>query len=348
MSDWSSTLVVHTNTLFGGGNGYAGRGRYADGTAGSAELILQIAENQLTKVGITWKCFFVEKDADSFASLTVVVDEYVAKGVSAVAVCSDVEPQLATVLTAASGEPLFLFLDPCGLGLPYDRLVGTLNDQTRKGNPTEVLLNFSLGAVRRIGGHVKSPSGNEAILQRLDEAVGGDWWRRYFKQEHDDPVAGVVKEFVSRLAKDTKMTVVALPVRRTPHHEPLYYLVFGTRSPHGLWWISDAAARASDEWRKRHAGEQNTGNELFDLQPETLESIEAKAVADIANNIEQLLVTRDQFQVLDHTSEILGSHIGEVRGTVVRKAIKQLYKEGKTSCNGKGKDWKLVVTRPSS
>jgi len=56
--------------------------------------------------------------------------------------------------------PLFLFLDPTGLGLPYDVLVRLLTEKRRDGwPPTEVLLNFSLDAVRRIGGHVGLISG---------------------------------------------------------------------------------------------------------------------------------------------------------------------------------------------
>lgn len=330
-------------------DGYAGRGRTADGTPGSAELILQTAQSQ-ARAGISWQCFFFETDSASYRHLEKVVIEYAQRGVAAVSTHSEVEPQLDTVLKAADGLPLFLFLDPCGLGLPYDTLVKTLNAPSRRRKPTEVLLNFSMDAVRRIGGQVaptKTIKGSAATLRRLDDAVGGDWWRTYFEAGKRDP-DGMVAEFVIKLARDTNMSVTAFPVRRAPHHKPIYYLVFGTRSNHGVWAISDAAAKAAEEWRERHTEDQNTEGTLFDLQQEvTLEQLDAEAIPDIAANIEQLITQHDQFTVLNHPTEILGTHIGEVRNTAVRKAIKLLHEQGKTDCDGKGpRIEELVVTRP--
>ncbi|WP_431993870.1 hypothetical protein [Streptomyces albogriseolus] len=80
-----------------------------------------------------------------------------------------------------TGVPLFLFLDPCGLCLPRDRLVDVLARQRPQRRPaTELLMNFSMMAVRRPGGHVRSPRGNEKTLERFDAVCGGLWWREYF------------------------------------------------------------------------------------------------------------------------------------------------------------------------
>ncbi len=327
-------------------DGYAGRGRHADGTPGSAELILQTAESQ-AHAGISWRCFFFETDPGSYRILEKVVDEYVQRGVATESENSEVEPRLGDVLKIADGLPLFLFLDPCGLGLPYDTLVKTLNAPSRRSKPTEVLLNFSMEAVRRIGGHITSTKGNEATLRRLDDAVGGDWWRTYFEAGEHDP-DGMVAEFVTRLARDTNMGVRAFPVRRAPHHKPIYYLVFGTRSNHGVWAISDSAAKAADEWRERHAEDKNIEGTLFDIEQEmALEKLDADAIPDIAANIERLITEHDQFRVLDYPTEILGSHVGEVRNAAVRKAIKRLYEQGKITSYKKGlKIEELIITRP--
>ncbi|WP_371603647.1 hypothetical protein OG345_24900 [Streptomyces sp. NBC_01220] len=73
------------------------------------------------------------------------------------------------------------FFDPCGLVLPQDRLVHVLAHR-RLGTwpPTELLMDFSMLAVWRLGGHVHSPHGNEKSLQRFDDVCGGPWWRDYF------------------------------------------------------------------------------------------------------------------------------------------------------------------------
>jgi three-Cys-motif partner protein len=157
-------------------DGYAGRGRYEDGRPASAERILQIAENQGT-MGIRYRLFFYERRRDSFAILKPVVDEYVARGVQADAFRCEAIRGLDQVVKAAEGEPLFLFLDPCGLGIPFAVLVGTLSGpRAATWPPTEILLNFSLDAVRRIAGHVASPTPDETSMARLDAVLGGGSW----------------------------------------------------------------------------------------------------------------------------------------------------------------------------
>lgn len=157
-------------------DGYAGRGRYEDGTAGSAERVLQIARRQQDAVHLRWTCFFVEADSAAARSLQSVVREYAVGGLQACAYHADVADVLPDVLQTAAGLPLFLLLDPTGLGLPFDCLVQLLGTSRKDPwPPTELLLNFSLEGVRRIAGQVASQQGNEATMRRLDAALGGAW-----------------------------------------------------------------------------------------------------------------------------------------------------------------------------
>jgi three-Cys-motif partner protein len=175
-------------------DGYAGRGRYEDRTPGSAERILQIAEQQGT-VGINYRLFFYESDLKSYAALKPVVDEYVARGLQAEASSDDVITGLDSVIASAQGMSLFLFLDPCGLGIPFSDLTRVLSGPRRgRWPPTEVLLNFSLEAVRRIAGHVNSDAPNKKTMGRLDTALGGDWWRDNIREHGvtDDAVREIV------------------------------------------------------------------------------------------------------------------------------------------------------------
>ena len=183
-------------------DGYAGRGRYSDGSPASAEQILQVAENQRT-LGINYDLFFYEPSSDSYPVLKKVVDEYVARGVHAEAQKSEVIGALDRVVEASEGKPLFLFFDPCGLGVPFLVLVKTLTGpRAATWPPTEVLLNFSLEAVRRIAGHVMSPTANEQTMARLDEALGGPWWRDIVRDGvTDQAVDEIVRGFMQRLGR---------------------------------------------------------------------------------------------------------------------------------------------------
>lgn len=326
-------------------DGYAGRGRYADGTPGSAERILQIA---VEPVGISYQLFFHETDPDNYAALKPVVDEYKARGVQAEASPAEVTAGLSRVIDAARGLPLFLFLDPCGLGIPFSDLTEILSGPRRdRWPPTEVLLNFSLEAVRRIAGHVTSETPNERTMARLDAALGGDWWRDIIKTDGvtDHAVDEIVRGFMDRLGRATKMRIAACPATRAPSHKPVYHLVLCTRSPLGIWHFADSAARADETWWNTHeaqeaAREEATGiTALFEiahhLHP-SLEEVETKAVPVIAENISRLAEEHGQIKVGDYPGQVFGDYLGMVREPVVRKAIKHLHANGRTPSDGRG------------
>jgi three-Cys-motif partner protein len=338
-------------------DGYAGRGRYDDGSPASPERILRIAQHQGIKGTVAWTCFFVEAEDDSAAELVQVVEEYVRQGVTATAHHGDVLDVLDDVVRAAVGFPLFLFLDPCGLGIPYDRLVSLLRDKRRdRWPPTEILLNFSLDAVRRIGGLVGSEYGSEKSMRRLDEAVGGDWWRRHFALGvTDTAVETVVTRFGERLMADSGMEIVSVPVRRAPKHKPLYHLLFGTRRQHGLWAFGDSVAWATQAWWSTldvQTTEEDPYPRLFpvtQVDRPSIETVEARAVPAVAGNLEDLLRERPSFRVVDHTDRVFGAFYGQVRERVVRDAIKLLHRDGRTSSDGKGPRIRnLVVVRPQA
>lgn len=339
-------------------DGYAGRGRYADGKPASAEKIMMVAQAQYESVGLAWTCFFVEQDAESASVLAGVVGEYAAKGVTAHAHRGDVQDVLDRVVASAVGCPLFLFLDPCGLGLPFDRMSGLLNGERKKGwPPTEFLLNFSLEAVRRIGGHVTASQPNAATLRRMDDTVGGPWWREHFVGGvTDNAVEAVVAGFSKRLSTATGMDLVPVPVRRAPTHKPVYDLIFGTRAPHGLWVFGDAVARSTQAWwdtleevEVDAQAEQDQGS-LFTttatVRP-VLETVEEAALPVITDNLRSLLGSYPAgFRVVDHTKAVFGAYYGQVRESVVRKAVKALHQQGGTASTGVGGKTRELIVQP--
>ncbi|MGC5543671.1 three-Cys-motif partner protein TcmP [Streptomyces griseus] len=321
-------------------DGYAGEGRYESGEPGSAEIALRVAEHH-SDIGLNMSCFFVEQQSKSFERLQAVVESYRSKGVQAEARQGGVDDVLDDVIHRAVGVPLFLFLDPCGLGLPFERLVAILAKQRRETwPPTELLMNFSMMAVRRLGGHVTSPKGNERSLERFDETCGGRWWREYFSGDlpRQQAAEAVAEEYKQRLGKQTDMFVQSVPVSHSPHKEPVYHLVFGTRSTHGLWVFGDAAARARDAWWQTLDLQEDDG--LFStasvLRPDPRE-LEKAAVPAMARNLDFLLQrTRGPVKLVDYPLEVFGEHYGQVKETAARSAVKLLNSQGRTPSNGVG------------
>ncbi|MGW7210018.1 three-Cys-motif partner protein TcmP [Streptomyces sp. NPDC054837] len=342
-------------------DGYAGEGRYQSGEPASAEIALRVSSHFRARHGLTLECFFTEAQQKSYDQLRQVVEHYRAGGVPAHVHRGEVDGVLDDVIQRSVRAPLFLFLDPCGLVLPQDRLVDVLARQRpQKKPPTELLMNFSMMAVWRLGGHVRSPKGNETSLRRFDDVCGGTWWREYFAEATapgardgaaEDAIEAVAGEYARRLERRTGMFVQSVPVSHAPHKRAVYRLVFATHSPYGLWVFGDTVARARDEWWKtlELQEEQNDPDTLFStvsvLRPDP-EVVEKAAIPALAANLEQLLRVGRPVKLVEHTLELFGDYYGQVTDPTARKAVKYLHSEGGTPTTGVGGRTRELVVQP--
>lgn len=322
-----------------------------NGKLGSAGQMLDFAVGQqYGRNSVPLSLFLCERDAESFKVLDQLCDKYRAKNIDVRTRRDDANAYLRDSLSEFSAMPAFLFLDPCGVGIPFEDLVAALN---RGGDkpwpPTEVLINFSLEALRRIGGIVTSPKPIEASMKALDVSLGGDWWRDYFR---DMPPAkavdAVVDEFGRRLEAATGMTLIAIPVHRAPTHKPIYHLIFGTRHPAGVWNFAHCAAKATEDWwaEVRAKQEQVEGPSLFDVTPKISE-VESDAIPIIAAQIQYLTRTHGEIRLGDVPGEVFGPFLGRVRDTTARAAVKHLHKAGLTPSTGVGGKPENLVVAPA-
>lgn len=353
-------FMIRTSSIAGRAayfDGYAGEGRYDNGTLGSAGLMLEFATGQQYGRGIPISLYLCEMKRKSFAVLDELCEKYRAKNIDVHTRRDDAKNYLRDTLPEFSALPAFLFLDPCGVGIPFEDLVTAVNRGADKPwPPTEVMLNFSTLALRRIGGHVTSAKSSEATMRTLDTSLGGDWWRPYFQDGvTTDAVESVVDEFGRRLEEATGMTAIAIPVKRAPTHLPIYYLIFGTRHKAGIWNFGHCAAKATDDWwtEARAKRKELEGETLFDFEEgplfdptRTIKDVEKDAVPIIAAHIKHLLDKHDAFRLGDYPAEVFGPFFGRVREGAARTAVKHLYKEGLTASNGVGGKVEDLVVKP--
>lgn len=328
-------------------DGFAGRGRYPDGQPGSAERILRAMLSQKRFRDID--AFFVEKKASDFRVLAEVVAEYVAQGVDGVALPGKVEDHLDHVVAAADGVPLFLFLDPCGAGVSFDRLASLLTE-TRSGKKpvTEVLLNFSAEMSRRVSGALLSRARTQQ--RAMDVFCGGPWWRqvaeealekaprdRSGKPSFEPLTHAMAGQYAHRLAEAagqaTPMFPVSLPVYRKLGHQPIYHLVFLTRSEYGLWVFAHAAALARRGWL-RHLGrlaDELDGPTLIsgtDIKEGLIAAEERDARSMIADNLRELLSQFNGFRLVEQTLHVFGEAYGVATEDTVRRVVTDLQAAG--------------------
>ncbi|MFJ3519877.1 three-Cys-motif partner protein TcmP [Streptomyces sp. NPDC090131] len=338
-------------------DGYAGPGRYEDGTPGSPALVLDSAARLADFRKLD--CYFVERNRNSYRSLSALVADADEQGLAAHALNGRVEKHLDTILAAAHGSPLFAFLDPFGMGVSFDSLTQQVfGSRTQLGttgaHATEVLLNFNANAVRRIGGLLKSTKeypGKAATLRAMDATCGGDWWRQEFLDSADnaEAVDRITDGFASRVGAAVRASYWTIEVRNRADLQVAYHLVLFSRHRDGLWLFGEAASLAQKEWRRacvppaREDMLFNPGDTFDDEEAER----DAQWIATIRANIEGLLDKHGDFVVDHHLGKVLAGVLGLARGLHIRAAIKDLYKNGKTGCKGTGEVRQLHVTRPS-
>jgi three-Cys-motif partner protein len=342
-------------------DGYAGPGCYDDGTPGSPALVLDSAAR--VSEFRTLDCVFVEKKRSDFERLSQLVADARTRGISATALHGPVEEHLDDVLARASGAPLLAFLDPFGLGLSFDHLTGRIFGPQRPQNPggwtaTEVLLNFSANAVRRIGGLLtsqKSPRHKPATLAAMDVACGGQWWREEYLNSTDtgEAVERIARGFTRRVCQRIDAGAWTVAVRNGSHQKPVYHLVFFSRHPDGLWLFGEANSLAQEKWRRvcGPAPPPPDPNRLFELE-DPFEVAERRLregwIREIKANVVRLLAEHGSFTIQTQHVAIMGSAIDQAREMHIRAAVKELYREGRTSCTGVGDVRKLFIAPPAA
>jgi len=327
-------------------DGYAGPGRYEDGTAGSPALLAETARNVVLYRRV--ECHFVEQKRKSYKLLTAFLQE---EGADLVATPyhGRVQAHLNQILSAVDGIPLFAYLDPFGFGVPFDEVVRVLRRHSGPSAPaTEVLLNFTANGIRRAGGLLRpgrvTSASEEKTLQLGDAACGGTWWRETVRSNEllEDAVEAVALEYMRRVCSKTGSRGFALDVKNRAHHKPVYYLIYFSRHLDGLWLFNESVSSASADWRSYLAPPKWEPDPelLFDVQTEPSFEDEESSRAEewvrvIEENILQLL-TEGAFVIGEKMTQVYGTTLGEAREKHVRQAIKNLHLAGLTPTDQKG------------
>ena len=336
----ASKLTPKRSVLF---DGFAGRGRFDTGEAGSAEHMMIAAQ----KVKATTKIdlFLVERAREDYESLDAVAAEYRARGISIASYNGECGNHLDDALTLAARASLFLFLDPCGAVLPMETLRGVLAERGSWPR-TEVLLNFSADLIRRAGGQLKKGLLDLGGVAKADSVCGGEWWREVALQAHEASggqtweaaAEAVAYEYSRRLVDGTKYASVVAPVRRQVHHQPVYYLIFLTCDPHGLWVFGVAAAKAREKWLECLGPDPHEREGmLWDTVADQIKREHAKAIEHITDNLRRLTADGQPKVVVENVLGIYGDFYGEAKETAFTAAIRALEKSGDIEFVTKGK-----------
>lgn len=316
-------------------DGYAGRGWYKDGSPGSPALMLDTAERLRNQREI--RCWFVEENRTNYDKLREgLVDAGADHRVRALH--GTMSQHLPTILREAKDFPLFCFIDPFGLGIPFNELVNYIMGRTgwsngrRTGPPTEILVNFVYAGIYRNAGQVRActtdPIQARAAATKvadLNANLGGEWWQRLLEggAETAEVVAQVRSEYVRRVlgAAGTGWRCTKVSISDSPKGQPIYDLLHFSQHEQGSWFFNDAVSLARQVFQTHFDG----GAGVFQYQ---LFEPEAEWVASIRRNLQTLLAAGRPFRVIERIEEVYGDTLGQARGPHVKRALKDLTDTG--------------------
>ncbi|MGV3732875.1 MAG: three-Cys-motif partner protein TcmP [Microcella sp.] len=356
-------------------DGYAGAGEYVNHltgnrTEGSPAIAINEVRHQLTlREPRTLECTFIEKDAQNYNELARLVAGAQKEGLPVEASKGDVTKLLAPAMERFQELPLLVFLDPFGASLPHSAsipaILGRDTDQ-----PTEVLLNFSVETLRRAGARIHEPvnaKGREATLNRMDNWLGGDWWRQYFLDPDTtigtdaayEPAERITDEYARRVCKESATNVFPVEIRRAALHKPLFRLMLFHPKPLAAYKFNNAVSAGNEKWRasmwdmdlelamREYARDPKLGGSRV-AEIEMLRKIDPAQVFDdnvrtLMDNIRHALKTRQMLTMEHDFAVIYGSAIGSARGTHLTKAWDALTEEGVTAPRkGSTHDWAKI------
>lgn len=164
--------------------------------------------------------------------------------------------------------------------------------------------------------------------------------------DNAEAVGRITRGFARRVGRAVGAGSWTVGVRNRANLQVAYNLVHFSRHRDGLWLFGEAASLAQVEWRRACLPPETPGM-LFNAGDTFEQEEEARRlgwIKRIRANLEDLLHKHGSIVVGDYQAEVLAGVLGEAREKHVRAAIKELFREGKTTCNGVGNVRDLLVT----
>lgn len=355
----AKTGSTSKNNRVGFVDGYAGPGENVYGstgltTEGSPKIALRVASH-LAGLGrpTHLECMFVEQNPVYFKAL----EELTSKSTTvARAFHGNVKTHLPSALKRFEGIPALVFLDPFGAGLDRETCIKQVLGRDGLA-PTELLMNFSLQTIRRAGPFVRKPEGfvgRSALLQTMNNWLGGDWWQVFFTAEdHDDnpeatdiAATKVANEYAKRINQTTGCGVFPVPMRRSASHKPLFTLMLFFPRNVAAFPYNEAVSLAQDKWRESMWElDVATAIKEFEKKPSLgdsyVEEVRAAAIADkeqfksdtiatIKESIQAALRTQPSLSMKNDFSKAFGPAVGAGRSLHLRAAWDELTAAGVT------------------
>ena len=229
-------------------DGFAGPGKFEDGSEGSPLIICSAAESFVPG---KYRAFFINKDRVHHEKLTNFLLEANLLEPTVTPILGDAVEILPNLRRNIRDHTVFLYLDPFGpTGSPFHILEPFLTRDKRFS--TEIVLMMHMPIVHRLAARNAVLEGREydTLIQQyhtaMTETFGGEYWKSIML---DDQLSPEEREFHLINAYKEKLSqylpfVGSCPVRASRHERIKYFIVFASRHPDAMLLMNDSMAQA--------------------------------------------------------------------------------------------------------
>lgn len=304
-------------------DGFAGKGKYEDGSKGSPLIAANHAKRvKAEKRRFTLRCINVESNKSYFEELqrhtsNLERDKLVSN------IPGKFEDSIERILGIIKSSPAFFFIDPFG---PSPIKFNVLKPILEREASTELLINFSLIGLQRLAGNLyakitteKMRKAAETKVNIVSQVLNTDEWIKIWHNELD-----LVKrqEKILSLYKDNLSNyfnyVYAYPIRKTIKSQPKYFLVFASRHFDAIELMNDFIC--DEEERLRLHTYRMKG--LFETQERE------QLFQEVKNEIYLLGVKAKQITRKNIRQKLIPSRFGDLKKKEYNRAVKELNEEG--------------------
>ena len=242
-------------------DGFAGKGKFDDGTIGSPLLVKEkkYQARKISKYATDIEAYFVESAyADALVSNLKDSTMHVIKG--------NYRTAVPNILNNNVNKNIFLYVDPFGIKYLDFSIFSGLN--TKKYHSVELLLNFnSFGFIREgcrlLKMDVKtdvddipefSIEGDDLKndIQNMNEIANGAYWQQILRNYNAGKIdifqaeEMFLKQYIIELKK-TFNYVCKIPIRYSKSQLSKYQMIFATNNKHGILLMADKMIACNNE-----------------------------------------------------------------------------------------------------
>lgn len=305
-------------------DGFAGPGKFEDGSEGSPLIICASAEKFVRG---KYRAFFINKDRKHHEQLTSTLKGANLLETVATPILGDTVEILPDLRRAIRDHTVFLYLDPFGpTGSPFSLLEPFLTRDKRVS--TEIVLMVHMPIVHRLAARNAVLEGREydTLIQQyhmtLTETFGGEYWKPIM---FDDQLLPEAREFRLINAYEKKLGqylpfVGSCPVRASEHERIKYFIVFASRHPDAMILMNDSMAQAYSK-RMHEVAVAGTFFEKTDWQNE-------RSVTGLREAILSLLASNPGLSRKDLWLKIVQDNFMRYLEKEYRQTVQQLIDEG--------------------